>query len=93
VSTDQGTFDKSTETAGGNDIHEDSGENLRTEWDAIPRRLGESADATMMATARAVPPSSGPMENSPAAWASETVLASHRAFRGLSFTPTAEACF
>ena len=41
-----------------------------------------------MAEARAVPRSAGQLDAWPASWASETVLASHRAFSGLSFTPT-----
>ena len=89
VNPDQGTFDKHSETAGGNLISEESssGENLHAHWDAIPRRLGERADAFMLAEARVVPRSAGPMEGWPAAWASETVLAAHQA---LSFTGTGE---
>jgi hypothetical protein len=90
VNPDQGTFDKSSATAGGNDISEESGENLHTDWDAIPRRLGESADATMLAESRAVPRSAGPMEGWPASWASETVFAAHDAFSGLGFMGTGE---
>jgi hypothetical protein len=91
VNPDQGAFDKHSETAGGNLISEESsrGENLHAHWDAIPRRLGERADAFMLAEARVVPRSAGPMEGWPAAWASETVLAAHQV-QGLNFTGTGE---
>jgi hypothetical protein len=42
----------------------------------------------MVAMARRVPRSAGPLDGWPASWASETVLAAHEAFSGLSFTPT-----
>jgi S1/P1 Nuclease len=87
VNPDVGTFDKNTETAGGNFISEAHG-NLHADWDAIPKRLGNSADQAMVATAMAVPPTAGPLEGWAAVWASDTVMASHTAFNGLSFTGT-----
>jgi hypothetical protein len=87
VNPDQGTFDKGSETAGGNFISGDH-ENLHAEWDAIPRSLGDSANQAMAGMARAVPRSDGLLDAWPASWASETVLAAHQAFSGLSFTPT-----
>jgi hypothetical protein len=61
VNPDQGTFDKGSETAGGNFIREEH-ENPHADWDAIPRRLGDSADATIVAEARAVPRTAGPLD-------------------------------
>jgi hypothetical protein len=86
VNPDQGTFDKGSETAGGNFISEEHHQNLHADWDAIPRSLGDSADQAMVGRARAVPRSVGSLDAWPASWASETVLAAHQAFNGLSFT-------
>jgi S1/P1 Nuclease len=87
VNPDEGTFDKNSETAGGNSISEGQ-RNLHNDWDAIPKRFGTSADAAMVRKAKAVPQINAPLESWAAAWASDTVIASHTAFNGLSFTGT-----
>jgi hypothetical protein len=87
VNPDVGTFDKNSETAGGNSISERHG-NLHADWDAIPKRFGNSADGSLVAKAKAVPRTAGPLEGWAAAWASDTVIAAHAAFKGLSFTGT-----
>lgn len=86
-----GSVDPQTQTAGGNFIFEHvdqncKGTNLHSDWDAIPKSLGTSADPAMVDKARAVPPTSGPVADFAAIWASDTVLASHSAFKGLAFT-------
>ena len=87
VNPDQGNtpFDPAAETAGGNDIT-DQGINLHAEWDGIPSDLGDNASAEMVAKARAVPKTSGKVEDFAAAWASDTVHASHTAFAGATFS-------
>jgi len=87
VNPDVGTFDKNSETAGGNSIDEGH-ENLHAEWDAIPTRFGDTADEEMVAKARAVPRMTGELHGWAAVWASDTVNAAHSAFAGLSFTGT-----
>ena len=88
VNPDQpGPLDAGTETAGGNFIF-DQGKKLHSEWDAIPADLGDRADAIMVAKARAIPPTPGAVEDFAIRWASDTVLASHPAFAGMTFTKT-----
>ena len=85
VNPDQGTFDPNSETAGGNFIDEEHG-NLHADWDEIPKRLDPPAGAALVAEAKKVPHSSGSLDGWAVAWASDTVMASHAAFKGLSFT-------
>jgi hypothetical protein len=85
VDPDAGTFDPNTKTQGGNKLLHNGKDLHITEWDAIPTNL-ESANFTNgVAEARSVPPSTGPVSGWAAAWASDTVVASHTAFQGLSF--------
>jgi hypothetical protein len=72
------------ETAGGNNLI-DGQTTLHIEWDATPLKLGTAADAEMLDRARAVPDTPGPIGDFAAAWASETLVASHAAFAGLTF--------
>jgi hypothetical protein len=74
-----------SETAGGNKIN-DGHTNFHTEWDAIPANL--RASAAMVKKARAITPTPGPIENWPATWATDTILASHAAFSGVTFEGT-----
>jgi hypothetical protein len=90
VNPDQGGLDPDTQTAGGNLIS-DQGNNFHTEWDAIPADLGESGSPDMVKKAQAVAPATGPLENFAVIWASDTVMASHSAFAGLTFTGTGHA--
>jgi len=69
-------------THGGNSIT-DGGSNLHSEWDNSG--LGDTADATLLQAARALPKTPGAPATWPSVWASETVLTSHVAFQGLSF--------
>jgi len=87
VNPDAGTLDKNSATAGGNFINEGHG-NLHADWDAIPKRLGTSANKAMVTKAKAVPHTAGPLEQWATTWASDTVMAAHTAFKGLSFTGT-----
>ena len=77
-------IDPATETIGGNAI-QDQNVNLHHEWDDIPTDIGEAATRELLADASALPPSDGPIESWPAAWASDTILVSHDAFAGLNF--------
>jgi hypothetical protein len=87
VDPDDGSFDVNSETAGGNFINEGHG-NLHADWDAIPKSFGTSADAALLAKAKAVPHTRALLGDLAATWASDTVVASHTAFDGLSFTGT-----
>jgi hypothetical protein len=63
VNPDVGTFDKNSETAGGNRISGTVHGNLHADWDAIPNRFGTRADQAMVAEAKATPRSSGPLQS------------------------------
>jgi S1/P1 Nuclease len=89
VNPDTGRNDAADETRGGNSILERieehcSGPNLHTDWDETS--LGSHASDAMLGMARAVPNTSGPVEGFAAAWASDTVVAAHSAFTGLTFS-------
>lgn len=79
--------DPATETAGGNFI-QDQNLSLHHEWDDIPTDIGEAATIELLAAARSVPPSQGPLADWPVAWASDTIVVSHDAFAGLAFSKT-----
>jgi len=86
VNPDSGPgLDPKTETAGGNKIS-DGHTNFHSEWDAIPAEFGRSADPAMVQMAKAVPPTTGPIETWAAAWATDTVMVSHAAFSGVAFS-------
>jgi hypothetical protein len=76
--------DPNTSTVGGNAIH-DQNVNLHGEWDAIPTDIGDAATTELLAVARSVPSSQGPIENWPADWATDTIQVAHHAFEGVSF--------
>ena len=87
VNPDAGAYDPATRTQGGNKIL-DHGRDFHTaEWDPIPASLTAAKFKTGVAQAKLVPPTSGPVTEWAAAWASDTVLASHAAFSGLVFGP------
>jgi hypothetical protein len=77
-------IDPDTATIGGNAI-QDQNLNLHAEWDDIPTDIGEGATRELLADARAVPASTGPIETWPASWASDTIQVAHQAFDALSF--------
>jgi hypothetical protein len=88
VNPDVGAFDKNSETAGGNFINEGGNRNLHADWDAIPKKYGTTASQALVAKAKAVPHTGGSLDGWPAMWASDTVVAAHKAFIGLEFTGT-----
>jgi hypothetical protein len=77
-------IDPATETAGGNFIS-DQNLNLHHEWDDIPQDIGDAATRELLADARSMPASQGPIESWPAAWATDTILGAQDASKGLSF--------
>ncbi len=81
--------DTATGTEGGNAICIDPAVNLHNEWDAIPSDLPIDqefrADAALVRDAQAVVPTLGEPEAFAKLWASDTVVASHSAFDGLTF--------
>jgi S1/P1 Nuclease len=85
VNPDAGTFDPTTETAGGNSIHEAHG-SLHTDWDDVPSSLRHGGLADLVAAARTQPTTSGPVEGWAAKWASDTILKAHEAFTGVTFS-------
>lgn len=85
VDPDAGTYDPATKTRGGNKIL-DQGKDFHTaEWDAIPASLTTAEHKASVAQAKLVPITPGPVNQWAAAWAGDTVLASHTAFSGLIF--------
>jgi len=85
---DSGSIDPATQTAGGNFIVEQTsckGRNLHREWDAIPKSLGTTANVTMIKAARKTKKKTpGAVDGFAVNWASDTVVASHAAFGGLT---------
>lgn len=85
VNPDTGTYNPATKTQGGNKIL-DKGKDFHTaEWDAIPANLTAAKFKGGVAQAKKVKATPGPINEWAAAWASDTVLASHTAFAGLTF--------
>lgn len=77
-------IDPATDTIGGNAI-QDENLSLHHEWDDIPTDIGEASTTELLAAARSLPASQGRISDWPAAWASDSILVSHRAFEGLTF--------
>ncbi len=77
-------FDPNTNTAGGNAIA-DGATNLHSDWDGIPKSISIEGSADMLAAARMVPATPGPVSGWAAAWASDTVVQAHTAFANLTF--------
>ena len=87
--------DPTTLTRGGNKLEIGGDSNLHADWDSVPSNItlgglatgpGQKRRQVLMAAARAVPATSGPVAAWPATWASDTVLISHQAFPGLRFS-------
>lgn len=76
----------SFKTQGGNIIMNGSS-NLHGQWDGILASQGTSPGATLLDAARQVPVTAGDFHTWPEAWATDTVVASHTAFAGLTFGP------
>jgi hypothetical protein len=85
VDPDDTGLDPNSETQGGNAIM-DGTRNLHSEWDAIPDTWGVTPDAALLADARAVPPTQGPIKGWAVSWASDTVKTAQSAFNGLTFS-------
>jgi hypothetical protein len=85
VNPDSGTFDHKTETRGGNSITvAGTGKNMHSMWDAIPNSL--TVNATLLKQVKAVPAATGQIFDWPTAWATDTIMQSHLAFKGLKFS-------
>jgi S1/P1 nuclease len=86
VDPDAGTYDPATKTQGGNKIL-DHGKDFHTaEWDAIPASLDAAKfNQSGVTQAKQVAATPGPIDQWAAAWATDTVLASKKAFSGLVF--------
>lgn len=85
VDPDSPPFDRKTRTHGGNLI-KDGSSGFHHEWDLIPTSQEVPGFlAGGVAAARLVPATTGAVDSWAAQWASDTVMASHAAFQGLSF--------
>jgi hypothetical protein len=82
---DEPDVDPEADTAGGNFLH-DERSNLHSEWDKIPTDFGNTANEETVRAAAAVPMSSGELDDWPAAWASDSILAAQKAFTAMTFT-------
>jgi hypothetical protein len=86
IDPDGHPLDPATKTRGGNQLVIGPMHQLHGEWDAIPTSLTVTKFRTAgVAAAKLVPATGGAVETWPAQWASETVVASHTVFSGLSF--------
>ncbi len=85
VDPDAGTYNPATKTQGGNKILDRGKDFHTTEWDAIPASLTAAKFKGGVAQAKRVKATPGPINQWAAAWASDTVLASHTVFSGLIF--------
>jgi S1/P1 Nuclease len=85
VDPDAGMYNPATKTQGGNKILDRGKDFHTTEWDAIPASLTAAKFKGGVAQAKLVKATPGPLNQWAAAWASDTVLASHTAFSGLVF--------
>jgi hypothetical protein len=82
---DHGVYDPATKNQGGNQLL-DGSRKLHGEWDAIPASLTvASFKSAGVAAAKLLPVTAGPVNQWPERWASDTVLAAHAAFQGLTF--------
>ena len=85
VDPDSGPLDRTTKTQGGNLIKNGTS-GLHHEWDTIPPNLEVPWFLTEgVAAARLVPSTPGAVDTWTAQWATDTVMASHTAFQGLTF--------
>jgi S1/P1 Nuclease len=86
VDPDQGIYDPSTFTRGGNSIIASAG-NLHGEWDSVPAALGpDQLGISGAAEALAVTESSGHPITWPSLWATDTISSGAAAFEGASFS-------
>lgn len=86
VDPDMGTFDPQTETHGGNDLFIGTSR-LHGEWDAINGPFASMPPtAAVLATARAIPVTAGPMSSWSTAWATESLQLGKQAFKGITYS-------
>ncbi|MDQ1408453.1 MAG: hypothetical protein QOJ41_188 [Acidobacteriaceae bacterium] len=86
VDPDHTTFYPATKTRGGNQLVIGPKHQLHHEWDSIPDDLKmPQFKSEGVTAARTVALTSGAVDTWPMQWATESVLASHTAFTGLSF--------
>jgi len=78
-------FDPKTGTAGGNAIAEGTG-NMHSAWDGIAQSISTEGSPDMLAAAKQVAATPGPLSGWAGVWASDTLLQSRKAFAHLSFT-------
>ena len=80
--------DPGMDTIGGNAI-QDQNLSLHHEWDDIPTDIGEQATNELVADAKSVPTTAGPMDGWPKTWATDTLSTRpSRLSRRLKFSPT-----
>lgn len=94
VDPDNSTFDSATETTGGNDLLLDrpgpkkKPRNLHHEWDTVKGPvINMPTPAAVVTQARQTPETAGPIEGWSTSWATESLLASHQAYQGLTYEP------
>jgi hypothetical protein len=83
------TIDPTTETAGGNWIHDGSSA-FHHEWDDIPANLGDTAPPDLVDVAKGLPADNGRIENWSVAWASDTILVAQQAVAGTTYAKTGD---
>ena len=87
VDPDSGPFDPATKTQGANKLMDDC-EKLHGQWDDIPTPLTVAHfKIAGIAAAQLVPSTSGPVSGWAQSWASDSVVASHAVFQGLTIGP------
>lgn len=84
------TIDPSTETAGGNWIHDkaiDVGSDaFHHAWDDTPSDLGDTAPLALVNVAKAVPADTDRIENWSAIWATDTIAVAKQAMSNVTYT-------
>jgi hypothetical protein len=86
VDPDHGSFDRNTETRGGNQIL-DGSDSLHFEWDHVSEDLSpDQLDSEILSEARQVATTHGSVSNWSTKWATDTLLAGKPAFQGLTFS-------
>ena len=86
VDPDNGHFDPQTETRGGNDLLIGS-KRLHAEWDSVVGPLTSQApSAQILAEARAIPSTAGPVLGWSSVWATESLALGKPAFEGVQFS-------
>jgi len=86
VDPDHGSFDRNTETRGGNEIL-DGSDSLHFEWDHVGEDLAaDRLDDEILPEARRIATTPGSVSSWSTKWATDTLLAARPAFQGLTFS-------